>query len=240
MSSSKWVAFGLSLTARGTGDGARTWERRKDGRCRSERLEWERCSGGRPAGRRRGFVLPITTEDYVAACGTPPSGGGRFISTSTASSPMPLRSRVVDGSVDDLRVLAATSMACRTQWPALSERNSDGMRRVANSRVRSCRSLRSLPRQSSGTVELVPHSCDVSSEVSPEDLGTFVVVQERPGKLRLLGELDLAGVPEVWARLEGVNVDVELDGAGLTFIDASGLRLSWPSRPVVGLEVRGC
>ena len=53
----------------------------------------------------------------------------------------------------------------------------------------------------------------------------FVVVQERPGKLRLLGELDLAGVTEVWARLAGVNGDVELNGAGLTFIDASGLRL---------------
>ena len=51
------------------------------------------------------------------------------------------------------------------------------------------------------------------------------MVQERPGNLRLVGELDLAGVPEVWARLAGVNGDVELDGAGLTFIDASGLRL---------------
>ena len=53
----------------------------------------------------------------------------------------------------------------------------------------------------------------------------FGVVQERPGKLRLLGELDLAAVPEVWARLVGVDGDVELDGAGLTFIDASGLGL---------------
>ena len=53
----------------------------------------------------------------------------------------------------------------------------------------------------------------------------FGVVQEGPGKLRLSGELDLAGVPTVWARLAGVNVDVELDAAGLTFIDASGLRL---------------
>ena len=53
----------------------------------------------------------------------------------------------------------------------------------------------------------------------------LVVVQERPGTLRLLGELDLAGVPEVWARLAGVCGDVELDGAGLSFIDASGLRL---------------
>ena len=53
----------------------------------------------------------------------------------------------------------------------------------------------------------------------------FNVVQERFGKLRLLGELDLAGVPVVWARLAGVNGDVEEDAAGLTFIDAAGLRL---------------
>ena len=53
----------------------------------------------------------------------------------------------------------------------------------------------------------------------------LVVVQERPGQLRLLGELDLAGVPEVWARLAGASGDVELDVAGLSFIDASGLGL---------------
>ena len=53
----------------------------------------------------------------------------------------------------------------------------------------------------------------------------FSVVQERRGKLRLLGELDVAGVPVVWAGLAGVNGDVELDAAGLTFIDAAGLRL---------------
>ena len=40
-----------------------------------------------------------------------------------------------------------------------------------------------------------------------------------------MGELDAVGVPAVWARLVGVDGDVELDCAGLTFIDASGVRL---------------
>ena len=56
-------------------------------------------------------------------------------------------------------------------------------------------------------------------------MNTFVAKQERPGSLRLLGELDAAGVPAVSARLVGVDGDVELDCAGLTFIDASGVRL---------------
>ena len=69
------------------------------------------------------------------------------------------------------------------------------------------------------------HSCIASHELSSADANTFVTEQARPGSLRLLGELDVAGVPEVWARLVGVDGDVELDCAGLTFIDASGVRL---------------
>jgi anti-sigma B factor antagonist len=57
------------------------------------------------------------------------------------------------------------------------------------------------------------------------DATTFVAEQAGLGSLRLLGELDAAGVPEVWARLVGVDEDVELDCAGLTFIDASGVGL---------------
>jgi len=53
----------------------------------------------------------------------------------------------------------------------------------------------------------------------------FTVVSGRAGTLRLLGELDAVAVPAVWARLEGVDGDVALDCAGLTFIDASGVRL---------------
>ena len=61
------------------------------------------------------------------------------------------------------------------------------------------------------------------------------------GRLRLLGELDLAGVPEVWAELAGVDGDVELDCSGLTFIDAAGLRLFVAvQRCVSRLEVRSC
>ena len=53
----------------------------------------------------------------------------------------------------------------------------------------------------------------------------FTVVSGRTGRLQLLGELDAVAVPAVWARLEGVDGDVALDCAGLTFIDASGVRL---------------
>ena len=47
----------------------------------------------------------------------------------------------------------------------------------------------------------------------------------RPGVVRLVGELDVAGAPEVRARLEGLDGDVEIDCSGLTFIDSSGLGL---------------
>ena len=56
-------------------------------------------------------------------------------------------------------------------------------------------------------------------------MGDFRVVRDGPGRLRLAGELDMAGVPEVWARLAGEGGDVELDCSGVTFIDASGLHL---------------
>jgi len=41
--------------------------------------------------------------------------------------------------------------------------------------------------------------------------------------LCLVGELDLAGVGEVRARLVATHGDIELDCSRLTFIDASGL-----------------
>ena len=69
------------------------------------------------------------------------------------------------------------------------------------------------------------HSCGTSHEVFTNDPGTFTVEPGRAGRLRLLGELDAVGVPVVGARLEGVDGDVALDCAGLTFIDASGVRL---------------
>jgi anti-anti-sigma factor len=51
------------------------------------------------------------------------------------------------------------------------------------------------------------------------------VEQADPQRLCLSGELDLAGGPEVRARLVAMSEDVELDCSGLTFIDASGLRV---------------
>jgi anti-anti-sigma factor len=46
-----------------------------------------------------------------------------------------------------------------------------------------------------------------------------------PGALRLSGELDLAGVPEVLGQLDEADGDIELDCSGLSFMDASGLGL---------------
>ena len=46
-----------------------------------------------------------------------------------------------------------------------------------------------------------------------------------PQRLCLTGELDMAGVPDVRVRLVAMSEDVELDCSGLTFIDASGLRV---------------
>ena len=74
-------------------------------------------------------------------------------------------------------------------------------------------------------IELMLNSCSASPEPAASAAPTLVVAPDRPGSLRLCGELDVAGVPEVWARLVGIDGDVELDCAGLTFIDASGLRL---------------
>ena len=69
------------------------------------------------------------------------------------------------------------------------------------------------------------YSCSTLHELPSDDADTLVVEQVRPGSVRLLGELDAAGVPEVWAQLAAVDGDVELDCSGLTFIDASGVRL---------------
>jgi anti-anti-sigma factor len=46
-----------------------------------------------------------------------------------------------------------------------------------------------------------------------------------PGALRLSGELDVAGVPEVLGVLDGADGDIELECSGLSFMDASGLGL---------------
>jgi anti-sigma B factor antagonist len=51
----------------------------------------------------------------------------------------------------------------------------------------------------------------------------IVVRETRPGVLKLAGELDVVGVPEVQARLASITGDVTIDCAGLTFIDAAGL-----------------
>jgi anti-anti-sigma factor len=45
------------------------------------------------------------------------------------------------------------------------------------------------------------------------------------GVFRLVGELDIAGVPPLRAMLTDADRYVELDCSGLTFIDCSGLRV---------------
>jgi len=69
------------------------------------------------------------------------------------------------------------------------------------------------------------NSCGSSAEPLGDDAAPLVVLLEPPNGVRLLGELDVASVPDVWTRLDAGGGDVELDCAGLTFIDAAGLRL---------------
>jgi anti-sigma B factor antagonist len=53
----------------------------------------------------------------------------------------------------------------------------------------------------------------------------FLVTTGGGGRLRLAGELDIAGVPALRALLADVSGDVELDCSALTFIDCAGLRV---------------
>ena len=172
------------------------------------------------------FVLPDHHRGLSRPAAHHPSGGGRFISTSTASSPMPRSGRVWWTARWTIsRVLAATSMACLD--PVASTVREELGRHAPRPELTGTfvSKFCSSPPRCWSTVELVQHSCTASPEHRPAEWGAFGVVQERPGKLQLRGELDLAGVTEVWARLAGVSGDVELNGAGLTFIDASGLKL---------------
>jgi anti-sigma B factor antagonist len=60
-----------------------------------------------------------------------------------------------------------------------------------------------------------------------EGSGALLVVvdDDQPGVVRLVGELDLAGVPEVEARLGSLDGPIVIDCSGLTFIDSCGLGL---------------
>jgi anti-sigma B factor antagonist len=70
------------------------------------------------------------------------------------------------------------------------------------------------------------HLCRTSREV-PCAAGTAILWfgEDGPGRVRLVGELDLSSVGEVEARLVAMEGDLELDCSGLTFIDASGIRV---------------
>ena len=60
----------------------------------------------------------------------------------------------------------------------------------------------------------------------------------QPTVVRLMGELDLAGVPRLELVLAGLDGDVELDCSGLDFIDAAGLRAFQKAH--AGCAARGC
>lgn len=60
----------------------------------------------------------------------------------------------------------------------------------------------------------------------------------RPALVRLTGELDMAGAPQLASVLAGLDGDVELDCSCLTFIDAAGLRAFQEAR--AGCGARGC
>jgi anti-anti-sigma factor len=51
----------------------------------------------------------------------------------------------------------------------------------------------------------------------------LLVARGGGGRLRLAGELDIAGVGALRALLAGVDGDIEIDCSGLTFIDCAGL-----------------
>jgi anti-anti-sigma factor len=72
---------------------------------------------------------------------------------------------------------------------------------------------------------VVSNSCGASGKLFEDDDVPLVVQLERPNGVRLVGELDVASVDLVWARLSAWHGDLELDCAGLTFVDAAGLRL---------------
>jgi anti-sigma B factor antagonist len=56
-----------------------------------------------------------------------------------------------------------------------------------------------------------------------DSLRAFAVIETGPSSVKLVGELDLAGVPEVRECVAGLDGDIEVDCSGLTFIDCSGL-----------------
>jgi anti-sigma B factor antagonist len=56
-----------------------------------------------------------------------------------------------------------------------------------------------------------------------EALFSASVDGRRPAVVRLTGELDLAGVPELRAALAALDGDIELDCSSLDFIDGAGL-----------------
>jgi anti-sigma B factor antagonist len=49
------------------------------------------------------------------------------------------------------------------------------------------------------------------------------IIESGPSRWALVGELDMAGAPELAGQLAGCDGDVVLDCSGLTFVDASGL-----------------
>ena len=69
------------------------------------------------------------------------------------------------------------------------------------------------------------NSCGASAEPLGDDAARLIVQLAHPNGVHLFGELDVASAHDVWAELDGRDGDVELGCAGLTFIDAAGLRV---------------
>lgn len=70
-----------------------------------------------------------------------------------------------------------------------------------------------------------------------EACGPLRIIASGPSRLALVGELDLAGAPELERRLAGCDGDVVVDCAELTFVDASGLDVFVRTR--IACETRG-
>lgn len=73
-------------------------------------------------------------------------------------------------------------------------------------------------------IEHLSNVCGTTADrLSKLDVPWFVVSCAGRGRVRLTGELDMAGVPLLRAALADTKNDIVVDCSGLTFIDCAGL-----------------
>jgi anti-sigma B factor antagonist len=87
------------------------------------------------------------------------------------------------------------------------------------------RIFRVLATEYGSLVEVLYKFCLGNHGVHLETFEHIDVRETRPGVLKLSGELDIVGVPEVQSHVASITGGVTIDCADLTFIDAAGLGL---------------